>query len=63
MGSEVGDDIVTEFYGIDPVTGRTDSVAISRGGRISHVGQIQRVTSPPNWLEMMLEPKLRGFPG
>jgi hypothetical protein len=34
MGNEVAD-IVTEFYGIDSVTGKTDSVAISRSGKIS----------------------------
>jgi hypothetical protein len=35
MRNEGGDEILTEFYGIDPVTRKIDSVAISRSGRIS----------------------------
>jgi len=35
MSNEV-DDILTEFYGIDPITRKVESVAISQSGRISH---------------------------
>ena len=30
------DEIVREFYGIDPLTRRVDNVAISRSGKLSH---------------------------
>jgi len=35
MSNEV-DDILTEFYGIDPITRKVESVAISQSERISH---------------------------
>ena len=36
MTDEYYDEIVTEFYGIDPATLKVDNVAITRSGKISH---------------------------
>ena len=36
MSDEIYDDIITEFYGIDPASCKVDNVAITRSGAMSH---------------------------